>query len=345
MVLPGRDMPWREFFSAIYREWVNDGVGDVAGALTFFGVLALFPFLLFLVALGSLVIDPQTAEVLIGQLATVAPQAVTEILGERLRALGSGSAPGLLTVSAIAALWFASAGVVSLVTALNVVYDVRDSRSWLRVRALALVTTIVAAALALIAASVMVVLPPLAEAIDPMLGRVVLWLRLPVAGLTMMLVWALLYYFLPDVEQSFRFITPGSITGVVLWLAASVGFSEYVRHFGQYEVTYGALGGVAILLLWMWISAQIVLLGAVINSVLEHKDPEGKRLGARSLADAGPGPAKSEVVRDDPRVVSPPPDARPPPAPPRRRLRPVRALLPLGLGFAAGLLLRRSPSR
>ena len=107
----------------------------------------------------------------------------------------------------------------------------------------------------------------------------VLWLRLPVAGLLMMAVWAMIYYVLPDVEQKFKFITPGSVVGVLLWLLASAGFSMYVKNFGSYDVSYGALGGVIVMLMWMWISAQVILIGAEINAILEHKSPEGKVSG------------------------------------------------------------------
>ncbi|MGC3996765.1 MAG: YihY/virulence factor BrkB family protein [Anaeromyxobacter sp.] len=110
----------------------------------------------------------------------------------------------------------------------------------------------------------------------------------------MMLLWALLYYVLPDVEQDFKFITPGSVGGVIVWVIASWAFSFYVSHFGSYDRTYGSIAGVIILLFWMWISALVMLLGAEVNSVIEHRSPEGKREGAKSLADTGTTPAALE---------------------------------------------------
>ena len=103
----------------------------------------------------------------------------------------------------------------------------------------------------------------------------------------MLLVIACLYYFLPDVEQRFRLLTPGSVVAVVIWVLASLGFSLYVDQFGRYEVVYGALGSVIVLLLWLWLSALVILLGAEINAVIEHHAPEGERPGARSTADTG----------------------------------------------------------
>jgi membrane protein len=112
----------------------------------------------------------------------------------------------------------------------------------------------------------------------------------------MMLLWALLYYVLPDVQQKFKFITPGSVGGVILWIAASAGFSAYVSNFGKYDATYGSLGGIIVLLLWMWLSSLVMLLGAEANAIVEHHSLEGKRAGAKSLADSGPSDSKREEV-------------------------------------------------
>jgi len=294
VVLPGRDISWKQFALELKREWAHDELTDAAGSLTYFGVLALFPFLLFLVSLAALVIDPEQAQVLIDELGRVAPPAVTAILGDRLRALGEGGSPELLTLSAAGAIWSASSGVSALMRALNRAYGVHESRSFVKTNAIALGATLFAAVLSIVATVAAVVAPSIAAAIGGWPGTLILWLRLPVAGLAMMLVWALLYYFLPDVEQRFRFITPGSVTGVIIWLVASIGFSIYVRSFGTFDVTYGTLGGVIILLLWMWLSSVIVLLGAEINAILEFWSPEGKKVGARTLAETGSDLPKAE---------------------------------------------------
>lgn len=308
MVLPGRDIGFKQFLLELYREWNRDGLVDVAGSLTYFGILALFPFLLCLVSIASLVIDPRTAQVLVDQLAVVAPPDVTSIVGDRIQALGNGGSPQLLTFSALGAIWAASSGVSALMRALNRVYAVTESRPWWKVQGIALLVTLAAAALSIVATAVTVASPALAARLGGEAGSVLLWLRLPVAGLLMMLVWALLYFFLPDVQQTFKFITPGSVIGVAIWLVASLGFSIYVQNFGHYEVSYGALGGVIVLLLWMYISSVVVLLGAEINAVLEHRSPEGKRVGARSLAEVGPDVPKSEKLDKElpaPRAVGP----------------------------------------
>src|SRR5205814_10114833 len=126
-----------------------------------------------------------------------------------------------------------------------------------------------ASAAILVAAWVGVADGPIADAVGGPVARVVLWLRLPAAGLLIALVWAVLYQSLPDVPRRFRFLTPGSVVAVAIWLIASWGFSFYVLHFGEYNKTYGAIGGAIVMLMWMWISTMVLLAGALINAALE----------------------------------------------------------------------------
>jgi len=309
MKLPGKGMSWRDFGRKLKAEYERDEVQDAAAALTYWGVLALFPFVLFLVALGGLVIDPQQIEALVRELSTVAPQEAVGLIESRLQSLVATPAGGLLTLGLLGALWSASSGIAALIRALNKMYDVRESRPGWKVRLLAIGVTLFAAAFALAAALVAVAAPAVANAIGGPAATAIDWLRLPVAGLLMMFVWAVLYWALPDVEQRFRFITPGSVVGVLIWMAASWGFSVYVRNFGSYDATYGALGGVIVLLLWMWISAQALLLGAEINAILEHESAEGKRRGARRLAERGesrvPGEGRGEETPPPPPYPGP----------------------------------------
>lgn len=294
MKLPGRGLGWKEFFRLLWVEQSRDSVTDWAGAVTYSGVMALFPFVLFLVALASVLISPGQAEQIVEQLGEVAPQNVTEIVGDRIRAISSQSQTGLLTVGALVALWSASSGVAGVQRALNTIYGVKEGRPFWKARGIALLMTLVASVLALVAGLVAVAAAPVANAMPGPLGAAILWLRLPVAGLVMMLLWALLYYALPDVEQEFRFITPGSVMGVVVWVLASWGFSLYVANFGKYEAVYGSVGGVIVMLLWMYISSVVLLLGAEANAVIEHKSPEGKRVGAKRMDDRGATGTKSE---------------------------------------------------
>jgi membrane protein len=228
----------------------------------------------------------------------------------------------------------------ALIGALNRTYDVKEGRPWWKVRGIAILMTLVSGALALLAALVAIAAAPLASWIGGPIGTAIGWLRLPVAGLVMMFLWALIYYVLPDVEQRFRFITPGSVFGVVVWVLASWAFSRYVASFGSYDKTYGSLGGVIVLLLWMWISSLVLLVGAEMNALVEHASEEGKRQGAKSKHDTGLTPAA-----ESPPVGEPVPARAGDPARPvavRERPRPpVRGLVAIAAGLAAGLLIAR----
>ena len=289
MTLPGRDVPWKEFLKRLYREWNEDAASDVAGAVTFFAVVALFPFLAFLIGVASLVITASDVDAVIAQLRAVAPPAVADLASERLHALASSEKTGLLTVGGLGALWATTGGITAVMRALNTAYGVKEGRPFWKVRFIAAVMALVLAVLAIIAAVIIVATPAFAGRFAAPIESAILFARIPVAALLMLLAWALAYYFLPDVEQEFKFITPGSIVGVTVWLAASWGFSYYVQHFGNYDATYGSIGAAIILLLWMWISAQVLLLGAEINALLEHMSPEGKAPGAKSMEDKGVG--------------------------------------------------------
>lgn len=345
MRLPGRG--WKEFFVALKKEWTKDNVSDTAGALTFFAILAVFPFLLFLVSLASVVIDPAQAQTLIQQLGEVAPAQVTQILGDRIRQLAEDRSVGLLTVGAVGAIWASSGGVVALMKALNTVYDVEETRPFWKVRGIAILMTLGGAVFSILAALAAVATPVLAEKLGGPVGTVINLLRLPVAGVLMMVVWAVTYYLLPNTEQRFKFLTPGSIFGVMVWLITSWAFSLYVANFGSYDANYGPLGGVIVLLLWMWITSQVLLLGAEINAVIEHKSPEGKAPGERFVGDrvgaANPKSASRSEGKSGAVALVPEP---PPTAPPRRgELQPpglAAAVWAAGLSLGVLLLRRRS---
>ncbi|NMO15009.1 YihY/virulence factor BrkB family protein [Pyxidicoccus fallax] len=357
MVLPGKGMSWMEFFKALKAEWTRDDVGDVAGALTFRAILALFPFLLFLVSLAGVLIDPAQAQVLIQELGKVAPQEVTKILGDRITSLAQSNPVGLLTVGGVGAVWAASGGMVALMDSLNTVYGVEEKRPFWKVRGIALLMTLGGAVVAIAAALAVVVTPAIADKLGP-LGTVLTWLRLPIAGVVMMFLWAVLYYVLPDVKQKFRFITPGSVVGVLIWVVASWGFSKYVANFGSYDVNYGAIGGVIVMLLWMWISAQVILLGAEINAILEHRSPDGKAPGQKlpeegkavtatkgELEEAGarlPGSREFRPVVDPRTGQAPAGNARPPKLAQTPLAAAARWVAGLGLGL---FLVRRNTAR
>jgi membrane protein len=337
--LPGNGMSWKEFLVGVKDEVSKDGITDLAATVTYYGVLALFPFLLFLVAVASLVITPEQAEQLVDALSGVAPGPVTQIVGGQLRSLAQQQNVTLVGFGALAAIWAASGGVMAVMRALNVAYDVKEGRPFWKVRGIALLMTLSSGVLSLLAALVAIATAPLADRIGGPLGIAIGYLRLPAAGLVMMLLWALLYYALPDVEQDFKFLTPGSVVGVVIWVLASWGFSKYVANFGSYDKTYGSLGGVIVLLLWMWLSSLVLLVGAEVNAFIEHRSPEGKREGAKRMADQGTEPLASAAPRGEPIPAG---ALRPgAPAAARTEKTGVRGLAAAAAGFLAGFVVAR----
>jgi membrane protein len=270
MIWPGsKQLRWRDLFKRLAAEWKEDSISTTAAALTYYGVLALFPFLLFLVALAGLVLDPSATANLVQQLGRVAPGQVTQIVGDRLHAITNNPSGGLLTVGIVGALWSASGAVTALMQALDRSYDVRETRPFWKTRPLALAVTIGGGVLTIVAALVMFFVPVVGHYVPGPVGTAIAWLRFPVAGFVVMTAWALMYWALPNVQpRRFQIVSPGSIVGVIAWLLASWGFSQYVAHSRSYDATYGAVGGMIVLLVWMYLSSIVVLLGAEINKIL-----------------------------------------------------------------------------
>jgi membrane protein len=259
--------PLRDIPTLLYRGWTRDSIGDTAAALTYYGMLSAFPFLFFVVTLAGLLIDQASIAQIVSHAGRVMPEPVTHIIGERLAGLQRSANRGLLTVGIVAALWVASGGMSSLAQALNRCYDAVETRPYWRSRGNAVVVTIVAALAGALAVAVMFFVPLLARKLGAM-GVLVGWLRFPVAGLVILALWGFLYWALPNVRSQFQWLSAGSLVGALVWVAASWGFTEYVRHWGKYDATYGALGGVIVFMVWMWISAAVLLLGAELNKIL-----------------------------------------------------------------------------
>ncbi|HEX6929456.1 MAG TPA: YihY/virulence factor BrkB family protein, partial [Gammaproteobacteria bacterium] len=207
---------------------------------------------------------------------------VSEVLG--------GRHGGLLSFGVIGTLWAASAGMYAIMRQLNITYDVTEGRSFIRHRSWALLLSLLVGALVIGAFSLIV----LGDAIGSWLGfsasgPVFTALRWLIVVLALLLGFALMYKFGPDVEQKFRFITPGSVLGVTLLIIASLGFSLYVSNFADYNATYGSIGAVIILMLWLYIAGLVILVGSEINALLEHYSPEGKQKGEKTESHPSPG--------------------------------------------------------
>ncbi|HZP87596.1 MAG TPA: YihY/virulence factor BrkB family protein [Burkholderiales bacterium] len=256
------------------KEFIDDGMTTYAAALAYRVLFSLFPFLIFLIALLGLLHVPQLFDWLRQQAALLVPGEAMDQVNAVIDGLQTPRG-GLLSFGIALAIWSASAGVLALMDALNVAYDVIERRpTWKRIL-LSIVYTITMAIVLIAAAGLMVLGPQAAGWIAERLGVeqvfVTVWsvLRWPLALVLLMLTTSVVYYALPNTRQPFRFVTPGAVISVVIWILASVGFGFYVQNFGNYDATYGSIGAVIILMFYFYLSAALLLFGAEVNGVVE----------------------------------------------------------------------------
>jgi membrane protein len=257
-----------------FTDFQDDDMNTYAAALTYRFLLALFPFIIFLLTLLQAFNLERFFTWLLDQARTALAADAYSQIEQIIQQIRGGASGGLLSFGLIAALWAASSGVRSTMHALNVAYDVKEERSLWKKYVMSLVFTVGLAAMLIAAVALMLLGPQSAEWLAGQigLGDVVVtlwnWLRIPAAIVLMMLVVALIYYFFPNVDQPFKIVSPGSVLAVLAWLIATVVFSIYVSNFGNYNATYGSIGGIIALMFYFFISALTLLLGAEVNAVL-----------------------------------------------------------------------------
>jgi YihY family inner membrane protein len=273
--LPGRS--WWAAVKRTVREFQVDNLSDWAAALTYYSVLSIFPALLVVVSLVDLA-GQTTIQTLSANLGQVAPGSVNQILADAIRNLQQtrGSAGVLALVSLATALWLASRYVAAFMRASNAIYDVPEGRPVWKTLPIRIGVTVVVMVLLAASAVAVVATGGLAERLGRLLGisstTVRVWdiAKWPVLLLIVGFLFALLYWASPNARQPFRWITPGGILAVVVWVVASVAFALYVANFGSYNRTYGSLASVIIFLVWLWLSNTAILLGAELNAELER---------------------------------------------------------------------------
>ena len=283
---------WFGVLKRTFREFKEDNLTDWAAALTYYAVLSIFPALLALVSLLGLVGQSAT-DPLIENLGTVAPGNAQEIFTAAIENLQKNQgAAGLAFVIGVAtAVWSASGYVAAFMRASNAIYDIEEGRPVWKTLPTRVGTTLLLLVLVAVSAVAVVFTGPLAEQAGKLLGLgdsfVTVWdiAKWPVLILIVSFMFAFLYWAAPNVKQpGFRWLSPGGILAVVVWLIASAAFAFYVANFGSYNKTYGAMAGVIVFLLWLWISNIAVLLGAEFNAELER----GRRVEAGQPEDEEP---------------------------------------------------------
>jgi membrane protein len=276
--LPGRS--WWAILKRTVKEFQDDNLTDWAAALTYYGVMSLFPMLIVLVALLGLVGQESTIATMTDSLRAAGLNDVAKNVQGPLDEIvrHKGGAGALVGFGLLAALWSASGYVGAFTRAMNAIYEVREGRPFWKLRPLQVVITLATVLLISLVLIAVVVSGPIAKAVGTAVGvgdtAVTVWgiAKWPVLLIVLMAMVAGLYYIAPNVRQPrFRWVSPGGIVAVIAWILASAGFGLYVSNFGSYGKTYGTLGSVITFLVWMWISNLALLFGGELDSELERE--------------------------------------------------------------------------
>jgi membrane protein len=269
---------WGGVLKRTWREFQADNLTDLAAALTYYGVLAIFPMIIVIVSVLGL-IGSSATQPLINNLGTVAPGAAQHIFSNAIKNVQSsqGTAGILFVVGLLAALWSASGYIAAFMRASNIVWDVPEGRPIYKTVPIRLGVTLVTVVLLTLSALAVVFTGSLATKLGNVIGvgstAVTIWdiAKWPAMLLAIAVILAILYYASPNVRQpGFHWVSPGSVLAVVLWIAVSALFALYVANFGSYNKTYGALASVVVFLMWLWLTNTAILLGAEFNAELER---------------------------------------------------------------------------
>jgi membrane protein len=299
---------WTELLKRTFRKVAADNCLGLAAQLAYYFFLALFPALLFMVALIGFLPVGDVMNTILSMLGRVAPGDVLTIIQDQVTKIAETKSGGLLTVGALGALWSTSAGLAAIIDTLNQTYGVQEARPFWKVRLIAIGLTLALALFVIVAFTLLLGGPALGERVADWfrLGTAFRWswliLQWPVVFALITLAVAIVYYYAPDAEQEWVWITPGSVMATLLWLAISLVFRVYVTNFANYNATYGAIGGVIVLMLWFYCSGLALLIGAEVNAQAEHASAYGKNPGEKQVRN--PTPAGALVGHAD---AAPPP--------------------------------------
>jgi membrane protein len=276
---------WKDVLLRVKREVAADRIGLVAGGVAYYAILALFPMLVAAISLYGLFTTPAALESQVESMSTMLPEEARAIITGQLRSLVSSPSTGL-TLGAIfgllVALFSATKGTDALISSVGLAYEEEESRGYIKLKSLSFALTLGLLVGALLAFALVAIVPAVMNVLGlGSMGRTIAELiRWPLLVLLFMAGLGIIYRYAPDRRPpQWRWVSPGSVIATVLWVIASFGFSFYVARFGNYEATYGSIAAVIVLLLWLFISAYVILLGAEINAEIEHQTSRDSTIG------------------------------------------------------------------
>jgi membrane protein len=303
-----------QFLKELYREASDDNIFDGAAALGYYLMLAIFPAAIFLMALIPYLPLAQVDRAIMDLLREALPPSAAEMFTGVVNEVVGKQSGGLVSFGLIGVFWATSSGMYAVMQQLNKTYDVHEGRSFLRARLIAIGMSLLFAVLVLGGFSLIVLGGQIQSWLGARFGMSSALLiffatfRWVVIVLGLLLAFALIYYLAPDVKQRFKYITPGSVLGVILLMTASLGFAWYAQNFGNYSKTYGSVGAVIVLMLWLYIAGLTILIGSEINALLEHHAADGKEKGEREAGEKERDPrARARAQRAERELTSPSP--------------------------------------
>jgi membrane protein len=278
---------WTEILKRTFKESLADDIMSLSAQLAYYFFLSLFPALLFLVSLASFFPVANLMDETVRYLGGVAPPDVISFLLEQIHKISESDDGGILTFAFLFTIWSSSGAMSSIISTMNAAYDIQESRPWWKTRLIAIGLTVGLALFILVSFALVIAGPTLGERLASMLqlGPAFAWtwkiLQWPVVFVLVVTAIGFIYYYAPDAEQDWVWITPGALLATLLWLVISLAFKVYLANWGNYNETYGALAGVIILLLWLYLSGLAILAGAELNAEIEHASPYGKAPGEK----------------------------------------------------------------
>lgn len=281
------DTSYLELGKRVVQKTLDDGCAEYAAAMAYYLLFALFPFFLFLTTLIGYLPVPDLLEFILNTMQRILPGQVFVLVQDNIRALFGNKNGGLLSIGFLLALWTSSNAITAIMNVMNRLYLVKEGRPFWKVRLTAIFLVTGLSVLFLLALLLLMFGPKLGSFVAEiaLLGKAfeTAWniLLVPVILSLLMCAISIIFYFTPDVDQKWKWISPGSVISIPVWICTSLAFSYYINNFGSYDKTYGSIGAVIVLLLWLYLSGFIILMGAEINAVVEHSSEEGKEPGEK----------------------------------------------------------------